>query len=156
QPVEQGRANAADVQIARGTGSEARANHQLYSIVLPARSASKETTLAGAAGWLGMQFAGRLAEGPEPAAPLRAVARQRVREDRQGRRRRLDVIDLDRLAFQHLVILKEAAQHGQSMGRQFVGLAEAVVLRIVDGHGQDLVVLLAAVDHGYQADAAGV
>ena len=53
------------------------------------------------------------------------------------------------------VPLEEAAQHVEPMRRQLRRLVEAVVLRVVDRHGQDLVVLLAAVDHGHQADGAG-
>ena len=40
------------------------------------------------------------------------------------------------------------------MGRQFAGVAETVVLRIIDGHGKYFVVLLAAVDHRHQADGS--
>ena len=65
---------------------------------------------------------------------------------------RLELVDFDRLAFELLVVLEEAAEHHQPVRRQLAGLAEAVELGVVDGHGEDLVVALAAVDHRHQAD----
>ena len=85
-------------------------------------------------------------------APLLAVALEGVLDDRQGLRGGPDLVHLDRLAFQLLVVLEEAAEHRQAVRRQLRGLAEAVELGVVDRDGEDLVVLLAAVDHRHQAD----
>src|SRR5690242_8692192 len=74
----------------------------------------------------------------EPPAPLLAVPLQRLLDDRQGARRRLDLVDLDRLALEELVVLEEPAKHHEPVGGQLRGLAEAVELGVIDRHGQDL------------------
>src|SRR5262245_40319021 len=81
----------------------------------------------------------------EAFAALLAVAFQGVLNDRQCRGGGLKLLDLDRLAFERLVILKEALQERQAVRRQLVGFAKTVVLRVADGHRQNLVVQLAAV-----------
>src|SRR5207244_12515156 len=88
----------------------------------------------------------------EATASVRAVAGQGIFKDRKTRCGGLEFVDVDRLPFQRLVILEESAKDVQAMSRQLVGLPEAVVLRIVRGYCQNLVILLAAVDHRHQAD----
>src|SRR5205823_3977623 len=83
----------------------------------------------------------------EAAPPLRAVACQRLLDDRQRRGARLELVHFDRLAFELLVVLEEPPQHGETVRRQVGRLVEAVVLWVVHGYGEDLVVLLAAVHH---------
>ena len=52
-----------------------------------------------------------------------------------------EVLDFDVLAFEFLVILKEPHEHRQAVRRHFVGFLKSTELRIVQRHGQDLVVL---------------
>src|SRR5689334_17866658 len=73
----------------------------------------------------------------ESAATPRAVLFERVLDDRQARRHRLEVIHFHALAFQRLVVLEETPQHHQPVRRQFGRFDESVVLRIVHGDGQD-------------------
>ena len=92
----------------------------------------------------------------EPLAAGLAVALKRVLDDRQRDRRRLELVDLDRLPFKLLVVLEEASEHHQTMRRQLGGLLKAVELGVADRDREDLVVALAAVDHRHQADRAGL
>src|SRR5580658_4619603 len=64
----------------------------------------------------------------EPFAALVAVALQRVEDDGICLARRTYLIDLNRFAFELLVILKESAQHEQAMRRHLDGLAVRVEL----------------------------
>ena len=91
----------------------------------------------------------------EPLSAMLAVALERILDDRQGNIGRLDLVDLDRLSFQELVVLEEPAEHHQAVRGQLGGLTEAVELGVADGDGQDLVVGLAGVEHGHQADRPG-
>src|SRR5262249_40188177 len=82
--------------------------------------------------------------GLRKAAPtLLAITVQGQPDDGQGRGRRSKLIHLDRLAFERLVILEKATQQGQAVGGQPRGLAKAVVFRVIDRHGPDLVIALA-------------
>src|SRR5713226_8447006 len=82
------------------------------------------------------------------------VARQRVLYNLDRGVGRPDVIHPNLLAFQLLVVLEKTLQNEQAVRRQFVGLDVAVELRIVGGHGDDLVVAGLGVDHGHQANSA--
>src|SRR6516162_280265 len=90
------------------------------------------------------------------AAAVIAVAFERVLNNGVGESGRREVIHFDRLAFEHLVILKEPAQHAQPMLWQLARLLEAVEFRIVHSHGKDLVVALARIDHGHEANGASL
>jgi carboxypeptidase family protein len=92
----------------------------------------------------------------EAFAALFAVAVQRVEDDGVGFRWRAYLIDLDGLAFELFVILKKAAEHEQAVRRHLRSLAVGVELGILGRDGDDFVILLAGVDHGHQADSAGV
>src|SRR5258708_7511133 len=86
----------------------------------------------------------------EPFTALLAVSAQSVLDDRISVGRGANLIDFHRLAFQLLVVLKEAAQHQQAVRRHFLGVEVAVELRVFGGDGNDLVVLLAGINHGHQ------
>ena len=53
----------------------------------------------------------------KPATSFLAVAIERILDDRQRERGRLNLIDFHRFALQRLVILEETAEQGESMGR---------------------------------------
>src|SRR5438093_1005071 len=65
-----------------------------------------------------------LAMSQEALAALGAIAGQGLLDHRQGGRRGLHVVHLDRLAFQRLVVLEEAPQEGQAMRGQLARLGE--------------------------------
>src|SRR5271156_4161315 len=92
----------------------------------------------------------------EAFAALLAVAAQGIFNDGIGLGCGLNLVYLYRFAFQLLVVLKEAAQHEQAVGRHFGRFAISVELRILGGNGDDLVIFLASIDHGHEADGAGV
>jgi hypothetical protein len=69
---------------------------------------------------------------------------------------RISRIDFDGLAFELFVVLKKAAQHEQAVRRHFRAFAVGIELGILGGDGDDFVVLFAGIDHGHQADGAGV
>ena len=69
---------------------------------------------------------------------------------------RLDLVHLDGLALELLVVLEEPPQHRQPVRRHLGRFAVAVELGSSRRDGDDLVVLLARVDHRHQADRAGV
>src|ERR1700730_8103618 len=99
----------------------------------------------------GVGFAGSEA----PAATL-AVALESIADDGEGLGCRADVIHLHRFAFELLVVLKEPPQHEQAVRRHFLGLPVSIELRVLGGDRNDLVVLLASINHGHHPDAAGV
>ena len=80
----------------------------------------------------------------ETFAALFAVAGERVFDDRIGLLSGRDGIDFHRLAFQLLVVEKEAPQHRQAMLWQLGGLAVGVELWVLGGDRDDLMVFLAA------------
>jgi len=67
-----------------------------------------------------------------------------------------DFIDLDDFPFQLFVILKKPSQHEQPMGWHFGGLMVNVELRILGRDSNDLVILLALIDHSHKADCSRV
>src|SRR5690349_9513484 len=83
----------------------------------------------------------------EPAAPLPAVPRQRVLDDRERHLRRLNLVHLHDLALELRVVLEEPPQHDQPVARHVGGFAVAVELRVFRRHSNHLVVLLPLVDH---------
>src|SRR5258708_18070395 len=88
----------------------------------------------------------------EAATAVFAVALQGILNDGMSEIGGRQVVHLDGLAFQLLVILKEPPQHAQPVSRQLAGLFETVELGIVDGHGKNLVIALARVDHRHKAN----
>src|SRR5580692_4840414 len=92
----------------------------------------------------------------EALAALFAVAAQRIEDDGIGFGGGPYLIHLDGLAFELFVILKEAPQHEQAMRRHLRGLVVRVEFRIFGGDGNDLMVLLAGVDHRHQPNRAGM
>jgi hypothetical protein len=92
----------------------------------------------------------------ETLAALLAVAAQGVGDDGVGFDDWADFIDFDRFALQYLVVLEETAQHEQAVRRHFVSFTVGAELRVFSRNGNDLVILLAAVDHRHQADGTSV
>src|SRR5262245_50199286 len=90
------------------------------------------------------ESAGRRSALSEPSSPLLAVPLQGVHDDRLGEFGWLQIVYLDRFSFQRFVVEKEPLDQRQTVRRQFARLVKAVEFRIVEGHGQNLVVFLAA------------
>ncbi len=90
----------------------------------------------------------------EALTALLAVARQRIFDDRQGMLGGSDRIDLDGLALEPLNPGRSAAAWRADVLRHLVGLRVGVEFRDSSSDSDNLVVLLAGVDHGYQADGA--
>src|SRR5690242_11889354 len=63
-------------------------------------------------------------------------------------------IDLHGLLLEHLVVQEESFELAQSMWRQLTDVRVVLVLRIVDVHGDDLVILALLVAHREHADRA--
>ena len=64
--------------------------------------------------------------------------------------------NLDGFAFQQFVILKKPAQHDEAMRWHLRSLTVAVEFGVFRCHRDDLVISLAGIDHGHQADGAGM
>src|SRR3984885_9077222 len=92
----------------------------------------------------------------EAFAALFAVAVQCVENDGISFERGPYLIHLDGLAFELFVILEETPQHEQTVGRHFSGLMIRTELGIFGGDSDDFMVRLAGIDHGHEADGAGV
>src|ERR1700678_53438 len=88
--------------------------------------------------------------GLEAFAALFAIAEQGAEDDGIGFARRAYVVHFDGLSLELFVILEEAPQHDHAMGWHLGRFAVGIELGILGGHGDDLVVLLAGVDHGHQ------
>src|SRR5271155_2028493 len=67
-----------------------------------------------------------------------------------------DFVHFDDFAFELFVVLKKSADHGEFVGRQLAGLVIGVVPGVGGGDGDDFVVNRAGINHGHQADGAGV
>src|SRR5581483_1364314 len=65
-----------------------------------------------------------------------------------------NLIDFNRFMLKLLVILKEPAQHVETMRREFIGLVIVFEFRIASRDRDDLVIFLSGVDHGHQADSS--
>src|SRR5882757_2968922 len=98
------------------------------------------------------QFTNLLTLALESLATLLAVAAQRFLDSRIGFRGRPDFIHFHSLAFQLLVVLEKPAQHEEPMLRHLARLAIRVELRIFGRDRDDLMILLAGVDHRHHAD----
>src|SRR5215471_18160763 len=69
---------------------------------------------------------------------------------------RRDLVNFDSLALELLVVKEESAQYREPMLGHLAGLAVGIVFRIPGSDGDDLMVLLARVNHRHQADSTSL
>ncbi len=90
----------------------------------------------------------------KPFAPMLAIALKGFLDHRHRVLGRLHLVDLDGLTFQKLVVEEKAAKHLEAMWGEFLCLLKTVEFRVAHRDGKDLMVFLAAVDHGHEADGS--
>src|SRR5262245_15174697 len=81
------------------------------------------------------------------STPMLAIQFKSIDDHWFGEVGRLQVVNHDSFYFKGLVVEKEPLDQRQSVRWQFTRFLELIELRVVEGHGQNLVVLFAAVDH---------
>src|ERR1700722_8519740 len=87
---------------------------------------------------------------------LGLVAGQGALDDRKGSIGGTDFFDLHLFAFEQLVILEKTTKNQQAMRRKIASLEVAAEFGVSGGYGNDFVVAGARIDHGHQADGAGL
>src|SRR5579862_2572755 len=90
------------------------------------------------------------------ALALLLVASQGALDDSEGGVSGADVFDIDAFAFELFVIGEESLEHEQAVLGEIARLDVVAELGIVGSDGDDFVVAGAAVDHGHEANGAGL